>query len=72
MNKKTGKQKGYIMFEKKDNSPVTYPRYKSSWNFTGYSIRKIFEGNYLVIRIQLLIPQRIKNVGIYREKICSD
>jgi ribonuclease BN (tRNA processing enzyme) len=29
------------MFEKKDNSPVTYPRYKSAWNFTGYSIRKI-------------------------------
>ena len=29
------------MFEKKDNSPVKYPRCKSSWHFTGYSISKI-------------------------------
>jgi len=28
------------MFEKKDNSPVKYPRCKSAWYFSGHSIKK--------------------------------
>jgi vacuolar-type H+-ATPase catalytic subunit A/Vma1 len=28
------------MFEKKDNSPVKYPRCKSAWYFNGHSIKK--------------------------------